>query len=84
MSIIENLKWNRDHSHKEDKWYWLCDNAINEIERLRAALRTIDNMIPKNDPQYPALALVAGDVAEGALNGTWPAFGVMPVHSKEK
>ena len=48
------------------------------IETLEAALRAIDNAIPKNDPTLPAICLIAGDIAEGALNGTWPAFGVMP------
>lgn len=53
-------------------------DAADRIERLEAALRTIDNAIPKNDPNLPAICLIAGDIAEGALNGTWPAFGVMP------
>lgn len=52
--------------------------AADRIEKLEAALRTIDNAIPKNDPNLPAICLIAGDIAEGALNGTWPAFGVMP------
>jgi hypothetical protein len=52
--------------------------AADRIELLEAALRTIDNAIPKNDPTLPAICLIAGDIAEGALNGTWPAFGVMP------
>jgi hypothetical protein len=52
--------------------------AADRIEQLEAALRTIDNAIPKNDPTLPAICLIAGDIAEGALNGTWPAFGVMP------
>jgi len=53
-------------------------DAHKRIKLLEAALRTIDNAIPKNDPTLPAICLVAGDVAESALNGTWPAFGVMP------
>lgn len=52
--------------------------AADEIERLRAALRIIDNIIPKDDTSIPVFLVVAGDVAEAALNGTWPAFGVMP------
>jgi hypothetical protein len=52
--------------------------AADRIELLEAALRTIDNAIPKNDPTFPAICLIAGDIAEGALNGTWPAFGVIP------
>ncbi len=54
--------------------------ALNkENERLRAALQTIDDLIPKRDLHgVPAFCLVAGDVAENALNGTWPAFGVFP------
>lgn len=52
--------------------------AADRIELLEAALRAIDNAIPKNDPTLPAICLIAGDIAEGALNGTWPAFGVMP------
>jgi hypothetical protein len=54
------------------------------IEKLEAALRAIDNAIPKNDPTLPAICLIAGDIAEGALNGTWPAFGVMPRAALEK
>jgi hypothetical protein len=56
----------------------IASEAADEIERLRAALRTIDSAIPKNNPTLPAICLVAGDVAESALNGTWSAFGVMP------
>jgi ribosomal protein S2 len=56
----------------------LMDAAADRIEELEAALRAIDNAIPKNDPTLPAICLIAGDIAEGALNGTWPAFGVMP------
>lgn len=52
--------------------------AADRIELLEAALQAIDNAIPKNDPTLPAICLIAGDIAEGALNGTWPAFGVMP------
>jgi hypothetical protein len=52
--------------------------SADRIEELEAALRAIDNAIPKNDPTLPAICLIAGDIAEGALNGTWPAFGVMP------
>jgi ribosomal protein S2 len=52
--------------------------AADRIEHLEAALRAIDNAIPKNNPTLPAICLIAGDIAEGALNGTWPAFGVMP------
>lgn len=52
-----------------------------EIERLRAALQTIDDLIPKRDLHgVPAPCLVAGDVAETALNGTWPAFKKRPRH----
>lgn len=71
------VQWLRE---TEDQLYGAtrCREAANEIERLRAALRTIDNAIPRNDPTLPAICLVAGDVAESALNGTWPAFGVIP------
>ena len=57
--------------------------AADRIELLEAALRAIDNAIPKNDPTLPAICLIAGDIAEGALNGTWPAFGVMPLAALE-
>jgi hypothetical protein len=56
----------------------ICGEAADRIELLEAALRAIDNAIPKNDPTLPAICLIAGDIAEGVLNGTWPAFGVMP------
>ena len=61
-------------------------NAADEIERLRGALRTIDNLIPKTKEitDFPHWAAIAGDIAEGALNGTWPAYGVMPAPAKEK
>jgi len=61
-----------------------CRKSADRIERLEAALRSIDNAIPKNDPKLPAICLIAGDIAEGALNGTWPAFGVMPREALEK
>ena len=56
-----------------------------EIERLRGALRTIDSLIPKTKEitDFPYWAAIAGDIAEGALNGTWPAYGVMPAPAKE-
>ena len=56
----------------------ILHEAVDRIDALEAALQTIDNAIPKNDPTLPAICLIAGDIAEGALNGTWPAFGVMP------
>ena len=52
--------------------------AANRFELLLAALRTIDNMIPKDTAKLSYFEIMAGDVAEGALNGTWPAFGIMP------
>ena len=57
-----------------------------EIERLRGALRTIDGLIPKTKEitAFPHWGAIAGDIAEGALNGTWPAYGVMPAPAKEK
>ena len=59
--------------------------AANEIERLRGALRTIDSLIPKTKEitDFPYWMAIAGDIAEGALNGTWPAYGVMPAPAKE-
>ena len=62
----------------ETGWFATLNEAADRIEKLEAALRAIDNAIPKNDPTLPAICLIAGDIAEGALNGTWPAFGVMP------
>lgn len=60
--------------------------AADEIERLRGALRTIDSLIPKTKEitDFPYWAAIAGDIAEGALNQTWPAYGVMPEPAKEK
>lgn len=57
-----------------------------EIERLRGALRTIDDLIPKSKEitDFPYWMAVAGDVAESALNGTWPAYGVIPASAKER
>jgi ribosomal protein S2 len=76
--LVKRLRGRYVVDYDEDNQIALCDEAADRIEQLEAALRTIDNAIPKNDPTLPAICLVAGDVAEGALNGTWPAFGVMP------
>ena len=65
-------------SSRYDSRLLMREAAADRIELLEAALRTIDNAIPKNDPTLPAICLIAGDIAEGALNGTWPAFGVIP------
>lgn len=62
------------------------NEAANQIERLRGALRTINSLIPKTKEitAFPHWVAIAGDIAEGALNGTWPAYGVMPASAKEK
>jgi len=64
----------------------LAFEAADEIERLRGALRTIDDLIPKSKEitDFPYWMAVAGDVAESALNGTWPAYGVIPASAKER
>ena len=71
----------------------LAFEAANEIELLRkerdglrSALRTINSFIPKTKEitAFPHWVAIAGDIAEGALNGTWPAYGVMPAPAKEK
>ena len=64
----------------------LAFEAADEIERLRGALRTIDDLIPKSKEitDFPYWMAVAGDVAESALNGTWPAYGVIPASVKER
>lgn len=56
-----------------------------EIARLRGALRTIDRLIPKSKAiaTLPLWVATAGDVAEGALNGTWPAYGILPESAKD-
>lgn len=60
--------------------------AADEIERLRGALRTINSLIPKTKEiiAFPHWVAIAGDIAEGALNGTWPAYRVMPAPAKDK
>ena len=68
------LHWSYNAKTMEEK----LSLASDRIEALEAALRTIDNAIPTNDPILPAICLIAGDIAVGVLNGTWPAFGVMP------
>lgn len=64
----------------------LSQEAADEIERLRGALRTIDSLVPKTEEiaDFPYWMAIVGDIAEGALNGTWPAYGVMPASAKEK
>ena len=71
-----------DHDAVRD----LVINCRDEIERLRGALKTIDSLIPKTKEitDFPYWVAIAGDIAEGALNGTWPAYGVMPASVKEK
>lgn len=82
QDIVERLRngteiWTEGCGH--------CPEAADEIERLRGALRTIDSLIPKTKEitDFPYWVAIAGDIAEGALNGTWPAYGVMPAPAKE-
>ena len=79
MDIVERLRIMAPYYPDQGK-------AADEIERLRGALRAIDSLIPKTEEitDFPYWAAIAGDIAEGALNGTWPAFGVMPTPAKEK
>lgn len=81
MDIVE---WLRNASSEHNMYR--CEEAADEIERLRGALRTIDSLIPKTKEitDFPYWAAIAGDIAENALNGTWPAYGVMPKLAKEK
>ena len=96
MDIVERLRkpvnekedyfisqWPNEEPHTKDVVRF---EAADEIERLRGALRTIDGLIPKTKEitDFPYWAAIAGDIAEGALNGTWPAYGVMPAPAKEK
>ena len=75
-------QWNRGSIPVETE---RCD-ALEENERLRGALRTINSFIPKTKEitAFPHWVAIAGDIAEGALNGTWPAYRVMPAPAKEK
>ena len=92
MAIIEQL---RKYQCPENKGcnpvveYCQCalmDSGADEIERLRGALRTIDNLVPKTKEitDLPYWVAIVGDIAENALNGTWPAYGVMPESAKER
>lgn len=95
MDIVERLRqeiagYTDDAIEKAEKD---MQEAADEIEklreernRLRGALRTINGLIPKTKEMtaFPHWVAIAGDIAEGALNGTWPAYGVMPAPAKEK
>ena len=86
MDIVERLRLDRPCISDVDCCGDICIEAADEIERLRGALRTIDSLIPKTKEitDFPYWVAIAGDIAEGALNGTWPAYGVMPAPAKEK
>ena len=92
MDIVDDLReLNSMHTPKEISG--IGERAADEIELLRkerdglrSALRTINGLIPKTKetPAFPHWGAIAGDIAEGALNGTWPAYRVMPAPAKEK
>ena len=92
MGIVDDLReLNSMHTPKEvssigERAADEIERLEQEIERLRGALRTIDGLIPKTPEitAFPHWGAIAGDIAEGALNGTWPAYGVMPAPAKEK
>jgi len=55
----------------------ICDEAADRIELLEGILkRAVDGYVQANSVE--TLNFDWLDDAEGALNGTWPAFGVMP------
>ena len=88
MDIVEQTL-NEQHdvyAKAREEYRRVIQQQRDEIERLRGALRTIDGLIPKTKEitDFPYWAAIAGDIAEGALNGTWPAYGVMPAPAKEK
>jgi hypothetical protein len=90
MDIVDRLRTIMDPPNYETSLAFEAADEIErleqEIERLRGALRTIDGLIPKTPEitAFPHWGSIAGDIAEGALNGTWPAYGVMPAPAKEK
>ena len=88
MDIVEQTL-NEQHdvyAKAREEYRKVIQQQRDEIERLRGALRTIDGLIPKTPEitAFPHWGAIAGDIAEGALNGTWPAYGVMPAPAKEK
>jgi hypothetical protein len=91
MDIVDDLReLNSMHTPKEvssigERAADEIERLEQEIERLRGALRTIDSLVPKTEEiaDFPYWMAIVGDIAEGALNGTWPAYGVMPALAKE-
>ena len=82
---VERNTWFELGGHLSTKLQAMLKSKDAEIERLRGALRTIDSLIPKTKEitDFPYWVAIAGDIAETALNGTWPAYGVMPAPAKE-
>lgn len=57
-----------------------------EVQRLRDALCTIGSLLTKYSKTRPADALnisIALDIIDGALDGEWPAYGVVPKQAAE-
>ena len=86
QDIVERLRVFIRFEDRDDYQNHVVWKAANEIERLRGALRTINSLIPKTTEitAFPHWVAIAGDIAECALKGTWPAYGVMPESAKEK
>lgn len=53
-----------------------------EVKRLRDALSTIGALFQKMPTVKEANVVVAWDIVDGALNGTWPAYGITPNSAK--
>lgn len=93
VDIVERLRVFIQFEDRDDYQNHVVWKAADEIELLRkerdglrSALRTINSFLPKTKEitAFPHWVAIAGDIAEGALNGTWPAYGVMPALAKEK
>jgi len=57
-----------------------------EEQRLRDALCTIGSLLTKYTKTRPVDAVnvsIALDIIDGALDGTWPAYGVIPKQAAE-
>ena len=57
-------------------------NLRNELARNRDALKTIGALFQQMPTVKENNVVLAWDIVDGTLNGTWPAYGIVPKAAK--
>lgn len=78
----EQEKKHKDKTPAADPYTGPVYTIENEVKRLRDALSTIGALFEQMPTTKEVNVIIAWDIVDGALNGTWPAYGIVPAKAR--